>query len=106
MPPRARRLGTGGEACMVAKPFAGIGLVLAPAGAEGAAVGRDAIDAAVVLSVDASGSISGAELALQRRGYASAIMSAEVLAAIRSGRSGRIALIYCEWSYRGSLRTK
>ena len=35
---------------------------------------------------------------LQRQGYVNALRSATVLGAIRSGRTGRIAVIYVDWS--------
>lgn len=69
----------------------------------GAAVAQE-VDLALVLAVDASGSVSEAEIALQRRGYASALQSHDVVAAIRSGRYGRIAVTYFEWSSTGSAQ--
>lgn len=55
------------------------------------------VDVELVLAADGSGSIDDDELALQRRGYAEAIRSPEVLDAIRSGLTGRIAVAYVEW---------
>ena len=39
-----------------------------------------------------------AEQRLQREGYASALRSSDILAAIKSGRRGRIAITYFEWA--------
>ncbi len=45
------------------------------------------------------------ELEIERRGYAEAIASAEVVDAIRGGPEGRVALSYMEWAGAGSHRT-
>jgi Protein of unknown function (DUF1194) len=60
-----------------------------------------AVDIAVVLAVDSSGSISNEDLALQFRGYAQAITSDVFMNAVRSGRHGRNALIFVAWSSAG-----
>jgi hypothetical protein len=67
----------------------------------GAQDGTD-VDLALVLSADASGSIDEAEFALQREGIASAITDPEVLAAIKGGRHGRIAVTLVEWGSPGA----
>lgn len=60
---------------------------------------REAVDLELVLLADASGSIDDVEFALQRQGYASAIVDPEVLWAIEHGGSkGRIAVTYVEWA--------
>lgn len=56
------------------------------------------VDLELVLAVDVSTSIDDGEFALQRKGYAQAFMSPEVIAAIRSGAHGRIAVAYVEWA--------
>ncbi|MEO1090862.1 MAG: DUF1194 domain-containing protein [Pseudomonadota bacterium] len=56
------------------------------------------VDVELVLLADASGSIDQAELLFQRQGYAQALLSPEVLAAIGDGLDGRIALTYVEWA--------
>jgi hypothetical protein len=56
------------------------------------------VDLELVLTVDVSGSIDWEEAALQRRGYVDGLSSDEVIAAIRSGPHGRIALAYVEWA--------
>ncbi|MBN9434492.1 MAG: DUF1194 domain-containing protein [Bosea sp.] len=63
------------------------------------------VDVELVLAADGSGSIDDDELALQRRGYAEAITSAEVLGAIGSGPVGAIAITYVEWGGAASQHT-
>jgi hypothetical protein len=66
-----------------------------------AAQGREAVDLELVLLADATSSIDVVELALQRRGYAAALVDPEVLAAIEAGGAlGRIAVTYVEWASR------
>lgn len=60
------------------------------------------VDVELVLAADGSGSIDDDELALQRRGYAEAVTSREVLDVIRGGLLGKIALAYVEWGGPGS----
>lgn len=62
------------------------------------------VDVELVLAVDASRSMSPAELEVQRRGYAEALASQEVIRAIEGGLLGRIALTYVEWAGHGSQR--
>mgnify|MGYP001809711351 CR=1 FL=1 len=56
------------------------------------------VDVELVLAVDVSRSMDASEQALQRQGYINALRHPEVIAAIRSGLHGRIALTYFEWS--------
>jgi hypothetical protein len=56
------------------------------------------VDLELVLLVDVSRSMSEHELEIQRQGYAAALRSDEVFAAIRSGLLQRIALTYVEWA--------
>jgi len=68
-----------------------------PAGAvreEGAAE----VDLELVLAVDISYSMDPDELVLQRAGYVEAFRSPEIINAIRSGPTGRIAVTYVEWA--------
>src|SRR5262245_23756041 len=60
------------------------------------------VDLALVLTAEASGSIDDAEFALQREGIASAITDPEVLAAIKSGKHGKIAVTLVEWGSPGA----
>lgn len=59
--------------------------------------GSGTVDVEIVLAADGSGSIDDDELALQRRGYASAITHPDVLRTIAGGLHGRIAITYIEW---------
>jgi hypothetical protein len=80
-----------------------VGLALAAlhapeANAAGAPV---AVDAAIVLAADVSRSIDDEEFALERRGYADAIQSQQLIDAISTGPHGAIALAYVEWAGEG-----
>jgi Protein of unknown function (DUF1194) len=56
------------------------------------------VDVELVLAVDVSYSMDLDELALQREGYAQAIISKEFLQALKSGPNGRISVTYFEWA--------
>jgi hypothetical protein len=56
------------------------------------------VDVELVLAVDVSYSMDLDELALQREGYAQAIVSKEFLQALKNGPHGRIAITYFEWA--------
>ncbi|MEM7523480.1 MAG: DUF1194 domain-containing protein [Pseudomonadota bacterium] len=62
------------------------------------------VDVELFLAVDVSRSMSPRELEIQRRGYAEAISSKEVVRAIEDGAEGRIALTYVEWAGAGAQR--
>ena len=64
-----------------------------------------AVDVELFLAVDVSRSMSPRELEIQRRGYAEALVSPQVLRAIRQGIHGKIALTYVEWAGTTSQRT-
>jgi hypothetical protein len=57
-----------------------------------------AVDVELVLAVDVSYSMDMDELALQRDGYAGALTSREFLQALKSGPTGKVAVIYVEWA--------
>jgi hypothetical protein len=57
----------------------------------------ETVDLELVFAADGSGSIDDDELALQRRGWAEALTSPEVLAGIRDGVIGAVAVAYFEW---------
>ena len=59
------------------------------------------VDAAIVLAADVSRSIDDEEFALERRGYADAIESQQLIDAISTGPHGAIALAYVEWAGDG-----
>ncbi|MEM6481065.1 MAG: DUF1194 domain-containing protein [Pseudomonadota bacterium] len=56
------------------------------------------VDLELVLLVDVSHSMTENELEIQRQGYAAAVLSDEVFAAINTGLLQRIALTYVEWA--------
>jgi hypothetical protein len=62
------------------------------------------VDAAIVLAADVSRSIDDEEFVLQRRGYADAIRSQQLIDAISTGPHGAIALSYVEWAGDGEER--
>ncbi|WP_299404204.1 DUF1194 domain-containing protein [uncultured Roseobacter sp.] len=62
------------------------------------------VDVELFLAVDVSRSMSPAELEIQRRGYAEALTSRQVMDAIDSGLLGRIAITYVEWAGEYSQR--
>ncbi|MFN0264369.1 DUF1194 domain-containing protein [Tepidamorphus sp. 3E244] len=76
------------------------GLVSSPARAEDLPV-----DLELVLAVDVSRSMTPHEFEIQRRGYAEALVSNEVLTAIAQGGWGRIALTLMEWGGTGLQNT-
>lgn len=62
------------------------------------------VDIELVLAVDVSRSMMAEELAIQRRGYVEALADPAISAAILSGRHGRVALTYVEWSGEAEQR--
>ncbi len=66
------------------------------------ALAETPVDLELVLAVDVSGSMDREEQQLQRAGYVAAITRPEVLAAIRTGIYGRLAVIYVEWAGPGA----
>ncbi len=56
------------------------------------------VDVELVLAVDVSYSMDMDELAIQREGYAQAIVSKEFLQALKALPNGRIAVTYFEWA--------
>jgi hypothetical protein len=81
-----------------------LALMLLQASRAGAASAPVAVDAAIVLAADVSRSIDDEEFALERRGYAEAIQSQQLLDAISTGPQGAIALSYVEWAGDGEDR--
>jgi hypothetical protein len=60
--------------------------------------GAAAVDLALVLAVDTSGSVIDARLRLQTEGYARALRRPELVAAVAAGPRGRIAATFVQWS--------
>lgn len=59
---------------------------------------RPSVDVELVLAVDVSYSMDMDELAVQREGYAQAIVSKEFLQALKSLPNGKISVTYFEWA--------
>ena len=56
------------------------------------------VDLLLVLAADISRSVDQAKFQFQRSGYATAFSDSRVIEAVRSGRNGRIAVAFVEWS--------
>jgi hypothetical protein len=56
------------------------------------------VDVELVLAVDVSYSMDLDELAIQREGYAQAIVSKEFLQALKTGPNGKVAITYFDWA--------
>lgn len=56
------------------------------------------VDVELILAVDVSYSMDPEEQKLQREGYIDALRSPEILAAIKKGVNGKIAVAYVEWA--------
>jgi hypothetical protein len=56
------------------------------------------VDVELVLAVDVSYSMDMDELAIQREGYAQAIVSKEFLQALKTGPNGKVSITYFEWA--------
>jgi len=63
--------------------------------------GAQNTDLLLVLAADVSRSIDEGEFELQRKGYAAALTDPRVLAAIRGGTNGTVAVCFVEWSGAG-----
>jgi hypothetical protein len=59
------------------------------------------VNVELVIAVDVSYSMDLDELAIQREGYAQAIVSKDFLQALRAGPGGNVAVTYFEWSMSG-----
>jgi len=62
------------------------------------------VDAELALAVDVSRSMTPRELEIQRRGYAEALVSEEVVSAIAAGYRGQVAMLFMEWAGTSSRR--
>jgi hypothetical protein len=59
------------------------------------------VNVELVIAVDISYSMDLDELAIQREGYAQAIVSKDFLQALKAGPGGKVAVTYFEWSISG-----
>jgi hypothetical protein len=78
--------------------FASLGLMQAAHAAE-------SVDVALVLVTDVSRSIDDSEFELEKQGYSAALTSPQVLAAIKGGTVGSIAVAYVEFASSYEVRT-
>ena len=91
----------GGDVASFAAPNAG----RPSAGLQGAGLqraessdGKPVVDVELILATDVSYSMDMDELAIQREGYAQAIISKEFLQALKALPNGKIAVTYFEWA--------
>jgi hypothetical protein len=63
-----------------------------------AKVNAASVDIELVLAVDVSYSMDMDELAVQREGYAQALISKDFLQALKTGPTGKISVTYFEWA--------
>ncbi len=85
-------------AILTAGAIAGSDSLAAPYAPRLAEAKEAVVDVELVLAVDVSYSMDLDELALQREGYAQAIVSKEFLQALKTGPNGKIAVTYFEWA--------
>ena len=96
----------GGDVASFAAPNAGRPSAgLQGAGLQGAGLqraessdGKPVVDVELILATDVSYSMDMDELAIQREGYAQAIISKEFLQALKALPNGKIAVTYFEWA--------
>lgn len=94
---RTGRLGLGVAAACLAVML----LILsssAPLNAQAPDPAKPMVDVALVLAIDASGSVSDDRFELQKQGFAAAFRNQKVLAAIRAGDHRAIAVFMLQWT--------
>ena len=79
--------------------------LLASLGLMQAAHAAESVDVALVLVTDVSRSIDDSEFELEKQGYSAALTSPQVLAAIKGGMVGSIAVAYVEFASSYEVRT-
>jgi hypothetical protein len=87
-------------AILVAGAIAAVANAAAPSPGSQSADTKDhvSVDIELVIAVDVSYSMDLDELAVQREGYAQAIVSKEFLQALKAGPNRKLAVTYFEWS--------
>ncbi|MEP9353257.1 DUF1194 domain-containing protein [Xanthobacter sp. KR7-65] len=102
----SRRLGSAAHLRLFSVGLIAAALAFGPsaAPAQAGAAGKVPVDVELVLAVDISYSMDTEELALQREGYAAAIVSKEFLDALKLGPNGQIAIEYVEWAGEGEQK--
>jgi uncharacterized protein YbaA (DUF1428 family) len=88
----------GGAVAVVAAPNSRTTLAAQPAAHPSDTPAVPAVDVELVLAVDVSYSMDMDELAIQREGYAQAIVSKEFLQALKGLPNGKISITYFEWA--------
>ena len=73
-------------------------LLVAPLAGGAQLDGEEVVDIELVLAVDVSRSMTPRELEIQRKGYAAALTSDEVVRALTSGPNQQVAVTYVEWA--------
>jgi hypothetical protein len=92
-------------AVLLASLVAGGGLAAPnPAQQRAAAGDQKQVDVELVLALDVSYSMDLDELAIQREGYAQALVSKDFLQALKTGPNGRIAVAMFEWAASGDQK--
>jgi hypothetical protein len=94
-------------AMLAAATAVGMAATAAPNRALQTADNRDdakQVDVELILAVDVSYSMDVDELAIQREGYAQALMSSDFLKTLKTGPNGRIAVMYFEWAASGDQK--
>ena len=84
----------GGDVASVAAPGRNVEAPLQLVDKEAA----PSVDVELIIAVDVSYSMDMDELAVQREGYAQAIVSKEFLQALKTGPNGKVAVTYFEWA--------
>ncbi len=83
--------------------FAALSAALFPLGPRAHAA--DGVNVALVLVDDVSRSVNDGEFDLQKKGYHAAFTDPKVIAAIRGGRAGQIAVAYVEFASSFQVKT-
>lgn len=81
-----------------------VGIIVATALGLAEPAAARSVDLALVLALDVSGSVNTERFELQRRGYAEAFASRDVIDAIAAGENHAIAVTLVEWSGSGHQR--
>jgi Protein of unknown function (DUF1194) len=75
-----------------------VGIVVLGPSASAAQELKEKVDLLLVLAADVSRSIDDRSFALQRDGYAAAMLDARVLRSMKSGQHRRVAVAFVEWA--------
>jgi hypothetical protein len=81
-----------------------VGIAAPNSESQSTTAGQPSVDIELVIAVDISYSMDLDELAVQREGYAQAIVSKDFLQALKNGPNGKIAVTYFEWAASNDQR--